>query len=272
LSLDDPLAKYVIELQRGRDIRKVTLGQLASFTSGLVLPQDHPPWPKKTYTQAGYLRYLQRWTLKKGHSPGKQVIHAQSSFVLLRLALERRFGAHYADLMERRLLGPLGLATTALPMAGDAPSYPRGRLPSALVSRAVQGYAEDGTPTGVPGDLQGYYHWRGAGQMYSSARDMAVFLAVHLGDRSDYTALQEATKLSQRGVLPFPERSVAALAWERHQQDGFEIVDRYGGLNNATAIAAMIPARQLGIVILCNRGNQDVATAAHAILTELADR
>jgi len=187
-------------------------------------------------------------------------------------ALERRFGVPYADLMERRLLGPLGLASTALPVAADARTHPRGRLPPALVSRAVQGYAEDGTPIGVPGDLQGYYYWRGAGQMYSSARDMAVFLAAHLGDRSDYAALQEAMKLSQRGVLPFDEQSVAALAWERHQHDGFEIVDRFGGLNNATAIVAMIPARQLGIVILCNRGNQDVATAAHAILTELAAR
>ena len=35
LSLDDPVAKYVTELQRGGDIRRITLGQLASHTSGL---------------------------------------------------------------------------------------------------------------------------------------------------------------------------------------------------------------------------------------------
>jgi beta-lactamase class C len=35
LSLDDPVAKYVTELQRGGDIRRTTLGQLASHTSGL---------------------------------------------------------------------------------------------------------------------------------------------------------------------------------------------------------------------------------------------
>src|SRR5215831_7252402 len=45
LSLDDPVDKYVTELQRGGDIRRVTLGQLATHTSGLLLPQDHPPWP-----------------------------------------------------------------------------------------------------------------------------------------------------------------------------------------------------------------------------------
>jgi CubicO group peptidase (beta-lactamase class C family) len=35
LSLDDPVAKYVTELQRGGDIRRITLGQLASHSSGL---------------------------------------------------------------------------------------------------------------------------------------------------------------------------------------------------------------------------------------------
>jgi beta-lactamase class C len=35
LSLEDPVAKYVTELQRGGDIRRITLGQLASHTSGL---------------------------------------------------------------------------------------------------------------------------------------------------------------------------------------------------------------------------------------------
>jgi beta-lactamase class C len=44
LRLDDPVAKYVVELQQGGDIRQVTLGQLATHTSGLLLPQDHPPW------------------------------------------------------------------------------------------------------------------------------------------------------------------------------------------------------------------------------------
>src|SRR5262245_5711720 len=43
LRLDDPVAKYVVELQQGGDIRQVTLGQLATHTSGLLLPQDHPP-------------------------------------------------------------------------------------------------------------------------------------------------------------------------------------------------------------------------------------
>src|SRR5713226_8811159 len=36
VALEDPVAKYVTELQQGGDIRKVTLGELASHTSGLT--------------------------------------------------------------------------------------------------------------------------------------------------------------------------------------------------------------------------------------------
>jgi CubicO group peptidase (beta-lactamase class C family) len=39
IRLDDSVAKYVVELQQGGDIRQVTLGQLATHTSGLLLPQ-----------------------------------------------------------------------------------------------------------------------------------------------------------------------------------------------------------------------------------------
>ena len=45
LSLDDSVAKYVTELQRGGDIRRVTLGQLASHTSGLPrVAQQYEHW------------------------------------------------------------------------------------------------------------------------------------------------------------------------------------------------------------------------------------
>ena len=36
VALEDPVAKYVTELQQGGDIRKVTLGELATHTSGLT--------------------------------------------------------------------------------------------------------------------------------------------------------------------------------------------------------------------------------------------
>src|SRR5262249_14453252 len=61
LGLDDPVEAYVEELRGGGDIRRVTLRHLATHTSGLLLPQDHPPWPDWGYTPAQFIRTLNAW-------------------------------------------------------------------------------------------------------------------------------------------------------------------------------------------------------------------
>src|SRR5262249_44076919 len=60
-SLDNPVGRYVVGLQSGSDISRVTLGQLATHTSGLLLPQDHPPWPDWGYTLPDFIRALDAW-------------------------------------------------------------------------------------------------------------------------------------------------------------------------------------------------------------------
>lgn len=104
--------------------------------------------------------------------------------------------------------------------------------------------------------------------MYSSARDMAVLLAAQLGEFPQMGLLHEAMQLTQRDVLAFGERYMGAMAWEKHL-DGSGIAERCGGLDNASATLAMVPARKLSVVILCNRGGQNVGAAARAVLVDL---
>src|SRR6478735_9152410 len=117
VALDDPVAKYVTELQQGGDIRKVTLGQLASHTSGLHrVPQQYETWHRGQYSLPDFIRYLNAWQADDGHTPGKQDIYSNTGFVLLALALQRRFDMPYAKLLEQRLLAPLGMTSTAMPV------------------------------------------------------------------------------------------------------------------------------------------------------------
>jgi beta-lactamase class C len=269
LSLDDPVAKYVTELQQGGDIRKITLRQLASHTSGMVLPQDHEPWPDETYTLPQFLAYLKGWKSDPKHLPGKQMIYAHSGYVLLHLVLERRFGMPFDQFLNARMLKPLGLTSTTMPVADpDTEHYPRGRIPPEFARRAVQGYDEDGRPVGEPGNLQGYYHWLGTGQMYSSARDMAVFLAANLNELPDHRSLQDAMQLTHRPIFPITKGTDQAMGWEFRPAE--PMVDKYGGLNNASAFIAMLPTQKIGVVLLGNRGSLAVATAGRAILHDLA--
>jgi beta-lactamase class C len=253
LSLDDPVEKYVTELQQGGDIRRVTLGQLATHTSGLLLPQDHPPWPTEGYTLPEFIRVLAGWKADKRHQPGRQHIYTHAGFMLLHLALERRFQSSISGLIDARVLKPLGMADTTLPVGNQTG---HARLLPALLERAVQGYSEEGEPIGTPGDVQGYYHWPGTAQMYSSARDMARFLAANLSELPVDPRVQAAMQLAQRGLFPMTRRVTQGLAWEIDRGPPL-IVEKNGGLNNTTAYIGMMPAEKLGIVILSNRGSNN---------------
>jgi beta-lactamase class C len=117
LSFDDPVAKYVTELQRGGDIRRITLGQLASHSSGLPrVPQQYETWHRGRYTWPDFVRFLNSWKAAPNHEPGQQYLYSNAAMVLLRVALERRFNTRFAVLMHQRLTGPLGIISTALPL------------------------------------------------------------------------------------------------------------------------------------------------------------
>src|SRR5262249_60614890 len=107
-------------------------------------------------------------------------------------------------------------------------------------------------PVGEPGNQQGPFNWPGTGQMYSSARDMAVFLAANLGVLPNDRPLQEAMALAQAGMFTVSERFTQALAWQVVRNGDVTFVDKNGALSNTATYIGMIPGKRLGIVILSN--------------------
>jgi beta-lactamase class C len=253
LAFDDPVEKYVSELREGQDIRRVTLAQLATHTSGLLLPPDEPPWPTRSYTLGEFIRLLNDWKLAAGREGGKQHLYSHAGYVLLQLALERRFNMPIAELIARRVTRPLGLASTLLPPRG---ADGRASLARPFMERAVQGYDAEGAPIGGPGEQESFYDFPGTGQMFSSARDLAVFLAANLGELPIDRSLKEAMQLAHRGVFRTEPDVMQALAWEVTERDGVALVDKPGGLFHASAYVGMVPRQKLGLVILINRGSQ----------------
>ena len=264
MALDEPVCNYVPELADGRDIHRVTLGQLATHTSGLLLPQDHPPWPTEHYTLASFLETLNAWQAAAEHQPGRQHMYTHAGYILLQLALERGLGAPIRELLQTRIFRPLGMQASLIPQRGAPPPH------------AVQGYGEDGTPIGLPGDQQTYYDFPGTGQMYSTATDLALFLAASMGETMGEhplpTALTHALSLTQAPAVTIGAHDAQALAWEIDDSGGPTIVDKNGGLNNSSAYMGMIPAQKLGIVVLSNRGGIDVAQAGRRTLRRVSQR
>jgi len=259
LSLDDPVAKYVTELQRGGDIRRVTLGQLGSHSSGLPdRPQQYETWHKGRYTWPDFVRFLNSWKAGPNHEPGQQYLYSDAAMVLLRVALERRFNTRFAALMHQRLTGPLGMTSTALP------------LPRDLLGRAVQGYSPMGKPIGRPGEEGGTFQWLGSGQIYSSSRDMATFLAANLGELPGHGPIENAMAFAHQGVFTVSPRLRIGLAWQIVSAGNFTIIDKNGGLNNTSTYIGFAPRQKLGVIILVNRGKQHATGIGRQILHALA--
>jgi beta-lactamase class C len=260
LNLDDPVAKYVTELQRGSDIRRITLGQLASHSSGLPnRPQEYETWHKGRYTWPDFVRFLNSWKAGPNHEPGQQYLYSDAAMVLLRVALERRFNnTRFAALMHQRLTGPLGMTSTALP------------LPRDLLGRAVQGYGPMGKPVGRPGEEGGTFEWPGSGQIYSSSRDMATFLAANLGELPGHGPIENAMAFAHQGVFKVSSRLTIGLAWQIVSAGNFTIIDKNGGLNNTSTYIGFAPQRKLGVVILVNRGKQHATGIGRQIIHALA--
>jgi beta-lactamase class C len=179
--------------------------------------------------------------------------------VLLRVALERRFNTRFAALMHERITSPLGMSSTALP------------LPRDLLGRAVQGYGPGGRPIGRPGtEEESIFKWPGAGQIYSSSRDMATFLAANLGELPEHQPLENAMALAQQPVFTVSPRLKLGLAWQNVTSGNFLIRDKNGGLNNTSTYIGFAPERKLGVVILVNRGKQHATGIGRQILHALA--
>jgi beta-lactamase class C len=159
------------------------------------------------------------------------------------------------------------MTSTVMPVPrGNA----RGELAPEFRRRAVQGYAADGRPVGEPGSIQGTFNWPGTGQMFSSARDLATFLAANLGALPGHRALQDAMALAQQGVFTVRPRFTQALGWQVVGNGALTMVDKNGGLNNTATYIGMMPEKRLGIVILSNCGGEPATRIGRQIMLALA--
>jgi beta-lactamase class C len=266
INLYDPVSKYVGELN-GDTIRRVTIGELTTHTSGLLLPTDHPPWPNDSYTQAQFFDMLNAWKPEAGEAPGRQRIYTHAGYVLLQLVLERRYGRPIHELIEERVLKPLGMHATFLPERGPDN---RAIMPAELLQETVQGYSDQGVPIGPPGNQQSYFDFPGTGQMFSTARDLSIFVAACLDGQVGDPQLREALKMIQRQRFEVSAKFGQAMAWENVHLDGVDIVDKPGGLNNASAYIGLVPKRNIGIVLLANRGEFPHENARYEVLPALS--
>jgi beta-lactamase class C len=265
-ALSDPIDKYVPQLQAGRSITEVTLGMLASHSSGLPDQPGAQSWhPGTVYDVGDFLKFLKQWRGKPcppsgpctEGEPGKQYIYSDTGFILLRMAMEKAFDQNFADEL-RTMTADLGMTQTKL-------NVPNNR------KDLVQGYTSAGKPVPLSAlESAGVFKWVGTGQVFSSGADMGIIAQLALDDLSGQTVWQPAMLKSQAPIYVASPKLTLGMAWQSITQGGVHILDKNGILPFTSTYIGVVPDKNLALVILINQGNAPAQGNGRAMLQELA--
>ena len=107
LSLDDPVARFLPDLTRARDVK---IRQLLSHTSGYrdYWPQDYvPPFMRKPATAN---EILARWAKQPlDFEPGSQYQYSNTGYVAAGAIVEKASGTPLLEFLTTRIFAPLGM-------------------------------------------------------------------------------------------------------------------------------------------------------------------
>ena len=272
VKLDDPVEKWLPQGLRGLKLRDhadspIQLVDLATHRSGLARIPDNMPNgtradPYVDYREQQLLVYLKdRETLvetdggkisKATKKRDEAYAYSNLGYGLLGYVLARAADTSYAELLQKRVLTPLGLTSTYL-------DIPRGET-----ARFSNGHYLDRDAT-----LKLHKHWRfdvlaPAGALIMSARDMGRY-AQAASDAID-TPLRAAFALAQKrygdGMAPMNPQG---LGWILAPMNGRTVFNHDGMTGGFTSSLWIDPKRTAGVAVLGNANVPVLDIALHLL-------
>ena len=237
--LDDPVQRYLPDsaVVPARGDKVITLRLLSAQRSGLPrMPSNFAPRdPSNPYADYGpdrMLAFLAGYTLTR--DPGERYEYSNLGQGLLGLALARRDGTSYEEMVRTRILTPLGMRETMITLGPEA----RAHLATGHSGgRQVSSWEFDAVA--------------GAGALRSTAADMTRFLAAAMG--LVHSGLDSAFALTYvvQGDAGSPAMDIG-LAWHILKRPAGRIVWHNGGTGGFRTWAGFDPVRKVGVVVLSN--------------------
>ena len=254
LKLTDPVAKY---LPKGtklpeRNGRAITLVDLATHTAGLPFMPDNLPAlldsANSRYSQADLYRFIAAQTLS--HDIGAEWDYSNLDYWLLQEAMAARGRADFEQLLQKRVIAPLGLQSTVITLSPE------------LKARAAVGHDAVLQPAPPIGSLPVFDLMPAAGGMLSTANDLLKFLSVAMGYEDSKLAPSMAKLLQTRRPAGKDEQ---ALGWMIVSDGDDEIVFHDGGSFGFSSSVAWQPQRRIGVVVLMNQTGSVADLARHLL-------
>jgi CubicO group peptidase (beta-lactamase class C family) len=128
LDLDQPIGTLKPDLPR--HLHPLTMRQLASHTAGVRHYRWRLGWPPhETSSRVPYASATDSLTIFADDPlvfpPGSDFTYSSHGYTLLGAVLEQATGAHFGELLEREIAGPLGLDSMDLDSADESASWAR---------------------------------------------------------------------------------------------------------------------------------------------------
>ncbi|HKQ13126.1 MAG TPA: serine hydrolase [Steroidobacteraceae bacterium] len=272
LALTDPVAKYLPKgtIVPRRNGHSIALVDLATHTSGLPFMPDNLPAmvesQQSSYSNADLYRFIAAQTLSR--DIGSEWDYSNLDYWLLQEAMATRGRADFEQLLQQRVIAPLGLRSTAITLSPE------------LQARAAIGHDAVLQPTPPLRSLPVLNLMPAAGGMLSTANDLLKFLGVAMGYEDSKLAPTMAKQLQTR--RPAGENEEQALGWMIIGKGEDAIVLHDGGTFGFASSVAWLPQQRTGVVVLMNqaasvgdiarhllRPSMPLATATRARHTEI---
>ena len=240
--LDTPVADLLPDFKvPSRNGRQITLFDIATQFSGLprmptnMEPAD-PLSPNADYDAERLKSFLAGYALPR--DPGESYEYSNLAVGLLGYALGRSANTTYPDLVEDRILKPLGMSMTGV--ASTEPMRAHLAPPS----------SEQGVP--VKNWDMTVSVFAGAGGLRSTAADMLCYLKANMG--LTQTPLASAMKAAQEPWRDVREHTRIGLIWmtRSNPADGGPVIWHNGMTGGYASFIGFTEDRRHGVVILTN--------------------
>ena len=250
LSLDDPLVRYVPELDASAP--GVTLRHLLHHTGGLrdyigllTLQGRKEQGSATAYEALDVLARQQAPDAK----PGVAFDYSNTGFFLLGVVIERVSGQTLVKFAEDRIFRPLGMDHT----------YFVDRYP-VRSSRVARGYMQNGDSFDVD---ESVWEQTGDGQVHTNVHDLALW------DENFYTAKVGGKavigRMLETGSLNSGERFDYAAGLRIGEFRGLPTVSHTGSWAGYRAALLRFPQQHFSVAVLCNREDAEAIAFAESI-------
>lgn len=250
---DDPAGRYLPQLQLhdAYASRELTIRDLLSHRSGLA--RGELLWYGSTFDRNEILRRVRfqepSWSFRSQFGY-QNVMYLAAGELSARVA-----GLSWDDLIENRIFAPLGMTS------------------SNTTIRALQGMANVATPHGEINDTMRVLNWRNidniapAGSINSNVVEMANWVRLQLnkgkfGGRQIISSAQIEEMQKPHTIVPLegawkllnPSANflLYGMGWFLNDYRGKKVVQHGGNIDGMSALVAMIPEDNFGMVILTN--------------------